>query len=137
VSAAAISILAFGAYLCAGGLLLLLAPEAVCRALAMAVPQGPWIRITGMLFLILSAYCWRAAREENTRFMVWSLYTRPTTIVFLAWFVAAGWVEPIVLAFGAVDVAASAWTMIALRSGDAARRAADGSRRAGARPPAV
>ena len=120
MSAAAVSLLAFGAYLFGGGLLLLFVPAAVCRMLGMAVAEGPWIRVTGMLFLILSVYCWRAAREENTRFMVWSLYTRPTTIVFLAWFVAARWVEPIILVFGAIHVAATAWTLIALRRDSAA-----------------
>ena len=114
MTGAAVSILVFGAYLCAGGVLLLAAPNQVCRFLAMAPPEGAWIRITGMLFLILAFYCWRAAWEENLSFIRWSVYTRPTTIVFLLWFVARGWIEPKVLIFGAADVAAAAWTIVAL-----------------------
>ena len=90
MSRAAISIFVFGAYLCAGGVALLATPNQVCRLLAMARPEGPWIRITGMLFLILAFYCWRAAREENLSFIRWSVYTRPTTVLFLLWFVARG-----------------------------------------------
>ena len=114
MSSAAISVLAFGAYLCSGGLMLLLAPNQACRLLAMAPPQGAWIRIVGMLFLILAFYCWRAAREENIPFIRWTVYTRPTTMLFLLWFVARGWIEPVVLIFGVVDVAASVWTLVAI-----------------------
>jgi hypothetical protein len=117
VSGAAISTLAFGAYLCSGGLLLLLAPNQVCRLLSMAPPQGAWIRIVGMLFLILAFYCWRAAREENIPFIRWTVYTRPTTILFLLWFVARGWIEPVVLIFGVVDVAATIWTFVTINGG--------------------
>jgi len=124
VSRAAVSILAFGAYLCGGGLLLLVAPNQVCALLSMAPPQGAWIRITGMLLLILAFYCWRAAREENLAFIRWSLYTRPTTTVFLLWFVIRGWIEPVVLIVGALDAAASVWTLVAIngRKPDPGRR---------------
>ncbi|MQA30918.1 MAG: hypothetical protein GEU82_13970 [Luteitalea sp.] len=128
MSGAAVSMLAFALYLCAGGLLLLLAPHRLCALLSMAAPQGPWIRITGMLFLILAFYCWRAAMEDDARFVRWSVYTRPSTIVFLGWFVAAGWIEPVVLLFGALDLMATAWTVIAVHGG--CRR-----RRVGARQP--
>jgi hypothetical protein len=115
VSGTAISMLAFALYLCAGGVLLLFVPGRVCAALSMAPPQDPWIRITGMLFLILAFYCWRAAREEDARFVRWSVYTRPTTLAFLLWFAAAGWIEPILLLFGIVDLIATAWTMLTMR----------------------
>jgi hypothetical protein len=36
--------------------------------------------------------------------------TCPATLVFLGWFVLAGWAEPIILTFGVVDLAATAWT---------------------------
>lgn len=114
MSNGAISILAFGVYLCSGGLLLLFAPDQVCRLLSMAPPQGAWIRIVGMLILILAFYCWRAAREEDMAFMRWTVYTRPTTILFLSWFVARGWIEPVVLVFGAVDLAATVWTLVTI-----------------------
>jgi hypothetical protein len=119
MKSAAFSILTFGAYLAAGGLMLLIFPAQTCHLMSLSPPQGPWIRITGMLMLILSFYCWRAAREDNAAFIRWSLYTRPTTIVFLIWFAAAGWIQPIVIVFGVLDVLATAWTLLAMRREDA------------------
>lgn len=116
MSRAALSILAFGIYLASTGLLLIAIPRTLCRILSIVAPEGAWLRIIGMLLLILGFYCWRAAAEENTSFMRWSLFTRPTTMLFLAWFVAAGWIEAVILVFGVVDVAATAWTFSALRA---------------------
>ena len=115
MSRAAASLLAFGAYLALGGLLLIFVPAQMCRLLAMAAPQGAWIRITGMLMLFLGFLCLRAAREEERSFMRWSLYTRSSTTLFLAWFVARGWIEPVVLVFGVIDLLAAAWTWAELR----------------------
>ena len=35
-------------------------------------------------------------------------------MLFLFWFVARGWIEPVVLIFGALDVAAAVWTLAAI-----------------------
>lgn len=115
MSRAAVSVLCFGIYLLLGGTVLILWPEAFCRATGLAPPGEPWARLTGMFFWILAYYCLRAAFEEERRFMIWSLRTRPTTILFLAAFVAAGVARPVLLVFGAVDVAATLWTALALR----------------------
>ena len=122
MSRAAVSILSFGLYLAAAGLLLVAVPQTTCQLLGIAAPVDAWPRIVGMLLLILGFLCWRAGVEENRSFMRWSLLTRPTTIVFLAGFVAAGWIEPIILLFGAVDVAAAGWTFVALRADARATR---------------
>jgi hypothetical protein len=124
MSRAAVSILAFGVYLASAGVLLIFVPRQMCRILSIAQPEGAWIRIIGMLFLFLAFYCWRAAREENASFIHWTLFTRPTTLLFLAWFVASGWLEPIVLVFGVIDLVATGWTFVAIRAD--ARAAANG-----------
>lgn len=113
---AAWSLLAFGLYLAMGGIVLLGAPRTLCWVLGLAPPEGVWVRLVGMFFLLFAFYCVRAAREEQTSFMRWSLWTRPTTIVFLLGFVAARLVEPIMLLFGVVDLLAAAWTALALRA---------------------
>lgn len=118
MSAAARSVFAFGLYLAAGGILLLLAPGLVCRVLLMNTPvETIWMRLCGMFFLDLAFYCVMASRNENLVFMRWSIYTRPWTLAFLSAFAALGMVKPILLVFGVVDVAASAWTFLALREG--------------------
>lgn len=116
MSAAARSVFAFGVYLASGGLLLVFAPERVCRLLALRPPGGTfWMRLCGMFFLDLAYYCVRAARSENAMFIRWSTYTRPWTLVFLSAFAACGLVEPIVVTFGLVDVLATLWTVLELR----------------------
>ena len=116
MSKAAISILVFGIYLAIGGFLLVGAPAFVCQMLTLDAPQGVWVRMTGMFFCILAFYCVCAASQEATAFIRWSVYTRPTTLLFLGAFVAAKLVQPVILIFGVIDVAASLWTAFALRA---------------------
>lgn len=115
MSKAAVSVFCFGLYLAGGGLVLVLVPEQLCRVLGIDDPDGPWVRITGMFFLLFAYYCLRAALEEERRFMHWSLRTRPTTIFFLAGLVAFELAPPVILVFGVFDVAATLWTALALR----------------------
>jgi hypothetical protein len=121
MSAAARSILAFGVYLAAGGLLLLFAPGLVRRLLGMrAAGETVWVRLCGMFFLDLAYYCIKAAQNEHLMFIRWSVFTRPFTLVFLAVFVGFGMVRPIILVLGFIDVLASLWTALALRKEPAA-----------------
>jgi hypothetical protein len=121
VSPAAFSVLAFGIYLALGGIGLLLAPEALCHVLGLRSPgETMWVRLCGMFFLDLAYYCIRAARSEQTAFIRWSVASRPMTVLFVGAFVAYGLENPAVLAFGVIDLAASLWTTIALRTADRA-----------------
>jgi hypothetical protein len=116
MSHSALSILGFGLYLAAGGLLLLLTPQEVCGSLQLHPPGNSiWVRLSGMFFLDLAFYCIKAALDENKLFIRWSILTRPWTLVFLGAFVAAGFESPRILIFGIVDVLATLWTVFALR----------------------
>jgi hypothetical protein len=122
MSKAAVSMLAFGIYLAIGGFLLVLFPEFVCQLFALDQPQGVWVRLTGMFFCILAFYSIVAARREMTAFIRLTVYARPATLVFLGGFVVAGLTQPVMLIFGAVDVAASFWTALALQADARAAR---------------
>ena len=80
-----------------------------------------WVRLSGMFFLDLAFYCIKAALQEQRSFIHWSIMTRPLTIVFLGAFVALGLENPSILLFGVVDLLATCWTALALRTsgGDA------------------
>lgn len=126
MSHSAISVLGFGFYLAAGGLLLLLAPQEVCGILQLHPPGNSiWVRLSGMFFLDLAFYCIKAAVNEQESFIRWSILTRPWTLVFLGAFVAAGIESPRILIFGVVDLLATLWTVFALRAdrGGRGRRA--------------
>ena len=128
---AAVSIFVFGLYLAAGGLLLLVAPGELCHALGLKPPgETMWVRLSGMFFLDLAFYCIQAAREDRTEFMRWSVWTRPSVLLFLGAFVLCGLENPAVLIFGIVDLLAAIWTATALRAdADSAGEPVPSSRR--------
>jgi len=67
-----------------------------------------------------TVYCIQAAINEQRSFIRWSQKTRPWTIVFLGVFVALGLENPSILIFGVIDLLATLWTALALRSPGAA-----------------
>jgi hypothetical protein len=116
MSRPAVSILGFGVYLAAGGLLLLLIPRELCSILHLRPPGDTmWVRLCGMFFLDLAFYCIQAALSDQRTFMRWSVKTRPLSIMFLVAFVAGGLENPSILIFGVIDLLATLWTVLALR----------------------
>jgi hypothetical protein len=89
-------------------------------------PDGLWVRLAAMFMLILAYYCYRAAREEERRFIVWSLAPRPLVLSFLVGLVAIQRISAWILLFGVFDVVATLWTLHALR---AEQRGAEPTRR--------
>ena len=115
MSRAARSLLAFGIYLIALGLFLLIAPSTLITLFGLPAVDDVWIRVVGMLIVLLAYYDIQAARGETTDFFHWSVVARASVIAFFAGFVLADLVKPILLLFGAVDLAAAIWTHVALR----------------------
>lgn len=115
MSKVARSLLAFGIYLVALGLFLLIAPNTLITLFGLPETHDVWIRVVGMLLVFLAYYDIQAARHELANFFRWSVIARATVIVFFAVFVLLKWVEPILLLFGAVDLGGALWTHLALR----------------------
>lgn len=114
---AAFSVWLFGAYLAIAGMLLVVLPETTCQLIGLRPPgETMWPRVVGALLLDLAFYCIRAARQKDEAFIRRTVVTRPWTIVLLAGCVGFGLENPIVLFFGLIDLAAAAWTFLALRS---------------------
>ena len=116
MSAAAKSVLAFGVYLSALGLVILFAP-APLLALLDVDPGDGWVRVVGMMLLLIGWMDVRAARAELTEFFRISVEARLAVPVFFATFVALGIASPFLLLFAAIDVAGAAWTAHGLRAG--------------------
>jgi hypothetical protein len=116
MSKAARSLLAFGIYLIALGFFLLIAPNTLITLFGLPAATDVWIRVVGMLLVLLAFYDIQAARKEMTDFLRWSVVARASVIVFFASFALAGLVKPILLLFGGVDLAAAIWTQLALRT---------------------
>ena len=113
---AARSLFVFGIYLILLGLFLLIAPNTLITFFGLPAVNDVWIRVVGMLLILLAYYDIQAARKNLIDFFRWSVVARGSVIVFFAAFVLLDLVKPILLLFGAVDLSAAVWTHLALRN---------------------
>ena len=118
MSSAARSIFIFAAYLWVIGAILVLVPNALLSLFGMAETDEVWIRVVGMLVLLLGYYYQGAAREESTTFIRRTVVARYSVLVFFLAFVVLKLASPILLVFGVVDALAATWTALALRAGN-------------------
>lgn len=115
VTPAARSIRVFAVYLGLLAAAVLLVPNLLLTSFGLPPTSEVWIRVVGMLLLLLGVYYWTAASAELTSFFRATVLCRLSVPLFFLVFVAAGWVRwPLVL-FGAVDALGAAWTWRALR----------------------
>lgn len=116
MSKAATSIFAFAVYLLAMGTVLVLVPNTLMQVFGLPDVQDVWVRVVGMLAVLLGGYYLAAARSELTPFMQWTVYARSSVILFFAAFVLTGLAPMVLLLFGLVDLAAAIWTHLALKA---------------------
>jgi hypothetical protein len=112
---AARSIRVFAVYLGVLAAAVLLVPNLLLTSFGLPPTSEVWIRVIGMLLLVLGVYYWAAAAAELTPFFRATVLCRLSAPVFFLVFVLAGWVRwPLVL-FGIVDALGALWTWRALR----------------------
>jgi hypothetical protein len=115
MSRAAKTILAFGLYLACLGAGLAIAPDAMLALFGQGPSHEPWLRLLGLVSLVLGSYYIGAARAGLTPFFRMTLYGRAAGCVGFAACVAAGWAPRFVLLIAALDGAGALWTFSALR----------------------
>ena len=116
MSKSAKSVFIFGIYICILGIAFMVIPNILLGLLGFPATDQVWIRIVGMLLVILSYYYIQAARHEIKVFFQLTAYGRASVIVFLIAFVLLGYAPAILILFGVVDLLAAIWTHLALRS---------------------
>lgn len=116
MSHAAKSIFIFGIYIILTGLLFLIIPHPILSLIDIQNPDNLVVRILGMLLIFYGYFYLRAGLKgkEMRAFYRWTTHTRCCAILFLIFFTVAGWAHPLVIAFGAVELAGAAWTHFAL-----------------------
>mgnify|MGYP001066186510 CR=1 FL=1 len=119
MSKAAKSILVFGVYMAVTGLGFLVIPNILLDLFGFPTTDEPWIRVVGLLVLILAFYYIQAARQDVEAVFRWSLYCRPAAFVVFTSFVLLGLAKPMLILFGVIDLLGAIWTGLALRSSDA------------------
>ena len=119
MSKAARSVLVFGIYLVVIGCGFLAMPNTPLALLGFPTTSEPWIRVVGLLLLILAYYYIQAARSEMKRFFRWTVHGRSSVIVCFIILVLLGLAQPMLIGFGVIDLLAAVWTDRALRDSQA------------------
>ena len=115
MSKAAFSVFVFSLYLFALGVILVVIPNVLLSLFRIPATNEVWVRVVGMLVLILGFYYSTAARNELTPFLRATVYGRAAVLVFFVAFVSLGLAPPILIVFGLIDAVAATWTAVALR----------------------
>jgi hypothetical protein len=121
MSNAAKSILVYGIYLLILSVVLILIPNVPLTIFGIPTTNEVWIRVVGVMAASFGTYFVRAARNEMTEFFRWTIATRLTLVVFFAIFVVVGLAPINLLLLGVPDLPFVLWTVLALRSSEAAR----------------
>jgi hypothetical protein len=115
MSPAAKSLFVFGIYAIAAGTALLLMPGLVLGALGFPPAHDGWVRVVGVLAIVVGAYHIVGARNDLLPYIRASVWGRIGFAVLLGGLVVASIMPTPLLLFAAIDLAAAAWTAIALR----------------------
>jgi hypothetical protein len=121
MSRSALSLFVFSIYLYIMGFVLVVTPDTLVRIFKFPDADGLWIRVVGMLVIILGFYYSHVARAEIRPFFVWTVIARSSVLLFFLAFVIAGLAPPALILFGVIDFAAAMWTLFAMRSDTAAQ----------------
>jgi hypothetical protein len=106
----------FSVYLYLLGFVLVVTPDTLLRIFKFPETDGLWIRVVGMMVIILGFYFSHVARAEIRPFFVWTVIARTSVLLFFIAFVIAGLAPPALILFGVIDFAAAMWTLFAIRS---------------------
>lgn len=115
MSKSAFSVRVFSIYMIVFGSVLIVAPNLILSIFAVAETHEVWIRIVGLLMLIVGYLDFMASRNELLLFFHWTVAARLSVPVFFIAFVVLGFAPPILILFGAIDAAGAIWTAVCLR----------------------
>lgn len=115
MSKSAKSMLVYGIYYLGAGVTLLIIPNVFLGVLGLPPTNEVWIRVIGMLLFLLSFYYILGARNELRVFFRWTVYTRGSVPIFFIIFVLLGYVKPILILLGVIDLVGAIWTALTLR----------------------
>ena len=116
MSSAARSVYVFGIYLIVLGGILIGSPNTLLTLFGIPTTTEPWIRVVGMLVMVVGMLDIASARGEQTKFMQASVYARFFVLLMFVVFAATGIAPAILILFGVVDAAGAIWTHTALKS---------------------
>ncbi len=116
MSAVGRSLVVFGWYLAAFGALLVFVPNLAFAVFGLPPTEEVWIRVVGLLVLVIGYLDVRMGREEFLPYARFTVHARVAVLVVMVGFVLAGLAKPILILVGAIDFAGALWTGAALRA---------------------
>ena len=116
MSKSAFSLFVFSLYMFVLGMVLVVVPNLMLSLFNVAETQEVWIRVVGMLILIIGFLNFMASRNELIIYIRWTVYGRLAVLLFFTLFVAFGLAPPVLILFGVIDALAAVWTAISLRN---------------------
>lgn len=116
MSKAAFSVFVFAIYLYVLGVVLVVVPNVLLSLFGIPETSEVWVRVVGMLVILLGVYYTTGARNELRPFLRATVSCRSAVLVFFVAFVVLGLAPPVLILFGVVDAAAALWTGWALRA---------------------
>jgi len=116
MSKAAISSKVFAVYLVAMGTGMITIPNALLSIFSLPSSPDVWIRVVGVLALMMGVYAWVAAVNELKAFFVASVYTRGAVFLIFSAFALLELSKPQLALFGLIDLMGGVWTFSALRT---------------------
>lgn len=121
MSKSAFSLRVFSIYMLIFGVVLIADPNWLLSLFGVPETHEVWIRIVGMLILIVGFMDFMASGNEMRLLFRWSVYARLAVAIFLIGFVVLASAPPILLLFGAIDAGGAIWTGLCLRAENLAR----------------
>ena len=103
-------------YLLGLGVILVVVPNLLLSIFGFPSTDEVWIRVVGVLILILAYFAYFSARQEVRQYFQWSVPARVAVPVFFIVFVLLNLAPAPLILFGLVDLAAAGWTWQTLRS---------------------
>lgn len=128
MSHAATSAKVFALYLFVLGSMLVVAPNLLLTSFGVPPTTEVWIRLLGVLVVIIGVFTWVAARHEDRHFFVASVYSRMGLFGAITLFVIFQLASPMLLLFGVVDLLGGLWSHLALRADARSPRVASAAR---------
>ena len=109
------SVFVFAVYLYVLGIVLIVVPNTLLRLFSLPQTDEVWIRVVGVVVLILGFYYSQAARKGLEDFFRLTVFGRTALLLFFIGFVVAGFAPPVLILFGVIDFAGAIWTGHSLR----------------------
>ena len=113
---AAVSVFAWGIYLMGAGLGFLILPNIVLSLFRFPTTTENWIRIVGLLVMILAIYFIYCAQNNDLIFITISVFGRVVFALGSLVLVLLKLIEPPLLLIAALDTVGAIWTWRSLRS---------------------